>query len=162
MKLDDIKVMFRYSYWANKQILAQAKKVSNEALFAPRSLSWDSLAGTLIHTMDAEYGWRVLLESQGSTPLLTVDDFNNIDAIIARWQTEENDMWRYLDSLDDEKVNQTIHYSGEGYSRTRVLWHCLLHVVNHGTQHRSECAVILTNLGHSPGEVDLTVYLNDA
>jgi len=58
-------------------------------------------------------------------------------------------------------LNSVYHYSGEGYSRSRVLWHCLVHVVNHGTQHRSECALKLTNGGHSPGEIDFTMYLND-
>jgi uncharacterized damage-inducible protein DinB len=41
-----------------------------------------------------------------------------------------------------------------------VLWHCLVHVVNHGMQHRSECAVMLTNFGYSPGDLDMTRFLN--
>ncbi|MCB0024762.1 MAG: hypothetical protein KDD91_17125, partial [Caldilinea sp.] len=46
-----------------------------------------------------------------------------------------------------------------GRMRERVRWHCLLHVVNHGTYHRGETAALLTGLGHSPGELDFTVYL---
>jgi uncharacterized damage-inducible protein DinB len=41
-----------------------------------------------------------------------------------------------------------------------VLWHCLVHVVNHGTQHRSEAALLLTNDGQSPGDLDFTLFLN--
>ncbi len=38
------------------------------------------------------------------------------------------------------------------------LWQALAHVVNHGTQHRSEAAVLLTTTGHSPGDLDMIDY----
>ena len=39
--------------------------------------------------------------------------------------------------------------------------HFELQVVNHGPQHRSEAAAILTGYGYSPGELDFTVFLNE-
>jgi uncharacterized damage-inducible protein DinB len=46
-------------------------------------------------------------------------------------------------------------------ARGEFVWHCLLHVVNHGTQHRSEAAALLTEYGSSPGDLDVTMFLNE-
>ncbi len=37
----------------------------------------------------------------------------------------------------------------------------LVHVINHGTQHRSEAAALLTAEGRSPGELDLINYAEE-
>jgi uncharacterized damage-inducible protein DinB len=37
----------------------------------------------------------------------------------------------------------------------------LVHVVDHGTQHRAEAAALLTAEGRSPGELDLINYAEE-
>jgi len=37
----------------------------------------------------------------------------------------------------------------------------LQHLANHGTQHRSEAALLLTQAGRSPGEIDLIFFAED-
>lgn len=76
--------------------------------------------------------------------------------------TEEQAMRAYINGLTDEDMNSHIKYTtDEGIHRDRILWHCLYHLVNHGTQHRSEAAAMLTSYGASPGELDFTLFLNE-
>ena len=154
----DIDLLFRYNDWANERILATAERVTAEQFAQPNDFGWGSLNGALVHLMDAEYAWRVLLKEGEHVEWLQPEDFADVAAIRARWAQEREAFWRYLDSLSSDDLSATISYEGDT-TRYRALWHCLAHVVNHGTQHRAECAALLTGFGHSPGNLDFTVFL---
>ncbi len=157
----EIELLFRYNDWANDRILARAEKVSPEQLGAPKGLGWGSLKGVLVHLMDAERAWRVLLQDGEQVKWLEADDFADIAAIRGRWSEERAAFWAYLADLSDSDLAGMINYEAHDGLRQRRLWHCLAHVVNHGTQHRSECAALLTGFGQSPGSLDLTAFLSN-
>ena len=64
--------------------------------------------------------------------------------------------------MTEEKLYSKFKYiSTEGFPHERMLWESMAHLVNHGTQHKTETAAILTGMGYSPGDIDLIVYLNE-
>lgn len=157
----DMELLFRYNDWANERILATAEQVTAEEFTMPNDFGWGSLNGALVHLMDAEYAWRVLLKDGEHIEWLKTEDFPNVAAIRARWSQEREAFWTYLGGLSSEDLSATISYEGDAGVRYRALWHCLAHVVNHATQHRAECAALLTGFGHSPGNLDFTVFLSE-
>ena len=163
MKPAEIKTLYEYNYWANHKLLAAAARVPNDQFIASGSFPFGGLRGTLVHILDAEYGWGMMLQHGNfSTEDLKASDFAGLPELEKRWQSEEGLMRDYLASLGDNALDGIIRYTADsGAKRERVLWHCLFHVVNHGTQHRSEAAAILTQLGRSPGDMDLTVFLSE-
>ena len=162
MNIKDILLIYEYNYWANKRILASSANVTQEQFLAPASFPYGGLRGTLLHILDTEWGWRALFQSIDSASELLEADFPTIAAFEAHWREEETAMRAYLAGLSDEDMERHLIYTTDtGIKRDRILWHCLLHVVNHGTQHRGEAAALLTDFGHSPGDLDFTVFLNE-
>jgi uncharacterized damage-inducible protein DinB len=160
MKIDEIRLIYDYNYWAAKRLLTAAANINQEQYTTAKAFPHNSLRGTFIHLLDAEYGWRMLCQEGLETKDLTESELPTLDALQIRWHEEEAAMRVYLGGLKDEHLTGIIRYTTpKGIKRERVLWHCLYHVVNHGTQHRSEAAAILTDLGHSPGDFDFSIFM---
>ena len=155
MDASDLNVLFDFSYAATRIILNAAERVTDEQWTSPPPLHESrSLQQILVHMLDTEQGWRENLRAGGSnaTPELDPASFPNAATLAAAWQADEREMRLWLATLDDDAVNATT------YIPQLKLWQCLVHVVNHGTQHRSEAAMILTHFGQSPGDLDFTFY----
>ncbi len=158
-----ITTLFEYNYWANKRILAATSRTSEEQYTAPTSFPRGNLRATLIHVLDAEFGWRILLTSAQEVPDLTEKDLPALADIEQRWQEEEAAMRAYLASMSDEALVDIFRYTNaRGVKRERQPWQGLFQVINHGTQHRSEAAAMLTDFGQSPGDLDFTIFLSQS
>ncbi len=164
MNVRDILTIYDYNYWATNRILTASQPLNPKQFTTPTLHSFGSLRGTLTHILDAECAWRMLCQHNTLTYFnaLREENFPSFGSLARHWNEEEHLMRAYLSTLSDDDLSRVIRYTtDEGDKRERVLWHCLLHVVNHGTHHRSEVAEILTEYDHSPGELDFTVFLNE-
>ena len=157
MNTTDLVTLYDYNYWATHRILNAARGLSTEEFLAPTTLSWGSVCDVLTHALSAEWIWRVRCqEGLAPTALLDPAAFLTLEALMARWADEEAAMRGYVASLDAAALAQPVAYRSTGGRHFRnTLWHILMHVVNHGTQHRAEVAHVLTSYGHSPGDIDM-------
>lgn len=160
MNKSDVSTLIHFNFWANDRILKACERISADQftrLHAPDP-GWGSLRGILVHTLDAEYGWRSVLQSLNADDILEADDFAGVQALKSRWGMERAVWLDYVAELSDENINRS--YGDDSPNGTKV-WQTILHVVTHGIQHRSEAAAILTGYGQSPGELDFDLFLKE-
>jgi len=156
-----IRSLYDYNAWANARILDTAAKLTREQLLAPGGASFDSVRDTLAHTMDAQ--WLYLERWQGRSPRSRPEaaTYPDLAAIRARWDAIEHDTQAFVAALDDARLAAVVEYTNvQGEPWAYPLWQQMIHQVNHATQHRSEAAVLLTRLGHSPGWLDLLYFVD--
>jgi uncharacterized damage-inducible protein DinB len=170
MHLEYLRLLFDYNSWANRHLLDYAEQATPEQLQARDDSAYGGLYATLEHTMETEWSWlNVMLQGDArgiDWDALETDpaDLPDVVAIRARWAQVDTALQSFVRGLDaegDRSPDRIITWVGDNDAlRHRPVWQILLHVFNHGTQHRSETAAMLTRAGHSPGEMDLTRYLN--
>jgi uncharacterized damage-inducible protein DinB len=160
MLVEYFKTLYDYNYWANAKILEVVEQV-NEAQFTEETKDGHgSLRETLVHILSAEWIWRSRWQGTSPTENLREEDLPTLGKLRERWREEEQQMLAFLAALGEEDVQRVVPYTNtRGQSYAAPLWQMMAHLVNHGTQHRSEAAVILSRLGHSPGDLDLLIFL---
>jgi len=156
-----IRSLYRYNDWANGRILDASARLTCEQLLEGGGASFDSVRDTLVHTMGAE--WLYLERWHGRSPRASfaAADFPDLATIRARWQTIERDTQAFVATLTEADLARVVEYTNmQGERWAYPLWQQMIHQVNHATQHRSEAAVMLTKLGHSPGWLDLLYFVD--
>ena len=163
MNKQDILTLYKYNQWANAKILNAGAHLTQGQYLADASFPHGGLRGTLVHTLFAEWIWRKRWEGTSPNVRLRPEEFPTFELLHLRWMEEEKLLLTFVNGLTDERLEQYFDYtSTEGTPYKRILWHAMAHLVNHGTQHRSEAAAMLTDFGHSPGDVDMIYFLNES
>ena len=161
MLTEVVRNLYDYNAWANARILDTAEALTPAQLLAPGGASFDSVRDTLVHAMGAQ--WLYLERWQGRSPrtMPEATAFPDLRTIRGRWSEIERDTQAFMASLDDMRLAADVTYTNaQGVPWTYPLWQQMVHQVNHATQHRSEAAVLLTQLGHSPGWLDLLYFVD--
>ena len=156
MDADSLLGLVRFHAFANDRILTTAADLSDEEFRRSGPFDHGTAFDTVRHVVDVDWSWREYLigNDVGQTYVwdhgFELDDLPAIHAFSI--EEDERRLRGYVSSLDDAALNEPIKL---GDDLTVPRWLIVAHVVNHGTQHRSELARYLTDCGHSPGELDL-------
>ena len=155
MLAEEIRFLFAYDRWATFRVLSVLDDLDPVAWARTDVVGERGLGEILVHHLGASQRWRIGFETQGTDegPEPELEPLPTIEELRERWEAEWAAVDAWLPILSDDFV---------AYVHEAVpVWQMLVHIVNHGTQHRAEAAALLTAQGRSPGELDLINYAEE-
>jgi uncharacterized damage-inducible protein DinB len=160
MDVKTIQQLYDYNYWAHARVWDCVVKLSEEQLMRPLDYSIGSIHAQLVHTMSAESVWFDRIRGDSPPGMFDPSDFPTRHAIRTAWDAIEQRVRHFLQSLDSDTLSGDIIYQRtNGEPKTTPLLGILLHLVNHGTDHRAQTLAMIDRVGGETVAQDLIFYL---
>ena len=160
MNADAFRQLYDYHFSENRKIWdTYILPLSQEQFTQPVDYSVGSVCNQIVHLMNVDDIWFSPLRGLDIPEWLDPADFEDRSVIRAHWDNVEQSMRDYLAKLRDEMLFEKPFPEGE--DKDLILWQVLLHVVNHGTDHRAQLLRVLNDLGVKTGPQDFVFYVYD-
>ena len=159
MNIQDIRYLYDYTNWANHLILDAAEAVSVEELMRDRGVSHQSIHGTLLHMLFAEWVWLERWRGNSPSAPLRAEDYPDLAAIRRYWQQIEAEYADFLGNLTEASLQANVTYKDiAGNEHRNPLCLLVQHVVNHATLHRGQVVAMIRQLGIKPPATDFLFF----
>jgi uncharacterized damage-inducible protein DinB len=153
-----IAALYAYGEWANARLLDRARGLGTAELTRRFSEGAQAILPTFVHLYGADLRWLARWRGQ-PPPEVQGTDFTSVEAVEARWRPLWAERRAYLDGLDRAGLEERIAFTRPAGTVWILRWQGIVHCANHATQHRSELAMMLSDLGRSPGDLDMFLWL---
>lgn len=151
---------YNYHFAENRKIWDEyIMPLSQEQFTQITGYSRGSIRNQVVHIMNTDQSWFGDLPNVERLPDLAPADSDDRALIRAHWDRVEQNMRVYLEKLQDDMLFQKPFAEGE--DKNLILWQVLLHVGNHGTDHRAQLLSELNDLGVKTVSQDYIFYVYD-
>jgi uncharacterized damage-inducible protein DinB len=145
--------LFRHNLWANLRLIEVCSALMDEQLNTSVMGTYGSIRDTLLHIVRSEERYVALLA--GHDPPAPHESFPAFGELQERARKSGEALVSLAGSLDGGRVLQGT-WRGNPYSLPVFI--PLIQAINHATEHRSQIATVLTQLGIQPPELDGWAY----
>jgi uncharacterized damage-inducible protein DinB len=158
MNAEAFRHVYNYHFAENRKIWDTCvMPLSQEQFTQDVNYSIGSVRNQIVHMMNADTTWFSELQNLEVPEWLNPADFDDRAVIRAHWDNLEQMMRDYLANLRDEMLFQKPIDHEEDH--VLIVWQVLLHVVNHGTDHRAQLLRLLNDLGAKTESQDYIFYV---
>lgn len=159
MNADAFRHFYNYHFSENRKLWDRyVTSLSPQQFTQTSAYSRGSVRDQILHLIDAEDVWFSELGDMSPSEPLSASDREDRNAIRAYWDGVEKKIRGYLSELKDDMLfSKPIREPDE--DRDLIVWQVLLHVVNHGTDHRAQILRLLNDLGVKTEYQDYIFYV---
>lgn len=161
MNANALRHFYSYHFAENRKIWDRyVAQLSYEQFTQDVGYSHGSVRNQILHLISADEVWFSELSGVAPAAPFPPARFDDRELIRAHWDSVEQNMRNYLAELpDDALFARPIEEPEE--DRGLFVWQVLLHVVNHGTDHRAQILRLLNELGVETAWQDYIFYVYD-
>jgi uncharacterized damage-inducible protein DinB len=160
MNADAFRHFYEYHFTENRKIWdAYVSPLTRELFTQDVNYSHGSVRDQVVHLMSVDDTWFSGLRGVEIPESLDPADSDDRGLIRAHWDKVEQRMRDYLVALRDEMLFEKPFADGE--DKDLIRWQVLLHVGNHGTDHRAQLLRLLNDLGVKTESQDYVFYVYD-
>ncbi len=158
MNADAFRHFYDYHFSENRKIWDRhVASLSQEKFTREVNYSYGSVRDQIVHLISADdYRFSGLRGVKRPDPLDPAA-FNDRGILRAQWDKVEQTMRDHLEKLRDGMLFEKPFTDGE--DEDLPLWQALLHVANHGTDHRAQILRMLHDLGARTTSQDYIFYI---
>jgi uncharacterized damage-inducible protein DinB len=157
--LPAVRALYAYNEWANGHVLDAAAGLNAEDYGRELGASFGSVRGNLEHVLSAQTVWLARWSGEGAAAMPAGDHSAGLAALREAYRHSHERLRAFVGSLNEDALSRVVTYvDTRGEAQERALWQSMLHVVNHGTHHRAETALLLTALRNPPRQLDYMFF----
>jgi uncharacterized damage-inducible protein DinB len=151
---------FDYHFYENHKMWDNyITQLSQEQFIQDMDYAHGSVRNQVVHIMSVDDTWFSGLRGSELPDQLDPAVMCDRNVIRSYWDHVEQKMHSYLETLQDDMLNDKPFPEGE--DENLILWQVLLHIVNHGTDHRAQLLRSINDLGLKTTSQDFIFYVYD-
>jgi uncharacterized damage-inducible protein DinB len=151
--MDVLGEFFRHNAMMNRRLIEACWQLQPDLLEATATGTYGSTGATLVHIANAQVGYAARLLDTERPESHPEDPFPGFEVVAERLALGDAQL---EEAATRERQDRKVRVTGDDAPGTwwMPVSLYLLQAVNHGTEHRSQVATILTQLGVEPQEMD--------
>ena len=156
MELELIQTFVKYHLEMTRHVWESIDQITEEQFLADDVYSRGSIRNLMVHLANTDSNWLAGLKNipeSKDPPRRKYEEYPDRASVRSFWNATANDLAEYVERLTEAELNEN------PVDIPSARWLVLLHIINHGTDHRSTVLQRLHEFGAPTFDQDFIMWV---